>query len=273
MKKIELVVDEDALLRDYLKTKLSKKLYKRLRFFGKVYANNRIIENHQRVYKGDILSLIYEKKVKEEWIQYPYEPKILLETEHYLIVYKESDFLTIPTKAEPKSLFQSILYHYQAYHLDATVSFINRLDKETEGLVLVAKNAHVAYQLNANKGKIKRSYLALCNGHFASKKGIIHTFIDVKDKIRFVSTEGKEAITEYEVIEEYENGSLVRFNLYTGRTHQIRVHCQYLGHPIVGDKKYGFNEAGFLHLCSYSLEFYDEFQKKPIKIKIKPKWM
>lgn len=139
---------------------------------------------------------------------------------------------------------------------------VHRLDKNTSGLMIVAKNdkAHVSLAAQIKNKTCKRKYLALVNGHFKNDEGHIETFIerDKKDRKKMaVSTTGKLAITNYKVKERYDKFDLVEFSLQTGRTHQIRVHCKALGHTIVGDDVYGKGEKGLngqlLH--SYSLEF------------------
>jgi len=139
---------------------------------------------------------------------------------------------------------------------------VHRLDKNTSGLMIVAKNdkAHVSLASQIKDKTCKRKYLALVNGHFKNDEGHIETYIerDKKDRKKMaVSDKGKLAITNYKVKERYDKYDLVEFSLQTGRTHQIRVHCKALGHTIVGDDVYGKAEKGLegqlLH--SYCIEF------------------
>ncbi len=139
---------------------------------------------------------------------------------------------------------------------------IHRLDKDTSGLMLVAKNdfahRHLAEQIK-NK-TCKRCYLALLDGHLERRDGRVETFIerDKKNRLKMtVSHEGKLATTDYKVIKYYEKNTLVEFSLQTGRTHQIRVHSAFLKHPVVGDKVYGkpINLLKGQLLHSYKIEF------------------
>lgn len=139
---------------------------------------------------------------------------------------------------------------------------VHRLDKNTSGLMLVAKNdlAHVGLADQIKNKTCKRKYMALVNGHFKNDEGRIETYIerDKKDRKKMaVSDKGKIAITNYKVVARYSRHDLVEFSLQTGRTHQIRVHCKMLGHTIVGDDIYGKAEKGIdgqlLH--SYSITF------------------
>ena len=140
---------------------------------------------------------------------------------------------------------------------------VHRLDKDTSGLMIVAKNdvAHTKLaQALKDKQTFKRKYLALCEGHFKESEGRIESFIesDKKDRKKMTySSSGKWAVTNYKVIERYDTCDLVEFSLETGRTHQIRVHSKMKGHPIVGDMVYGKAVKGLKGqlLHSYKLEF------------------
>lgn len=271
-KSIELLVEYDSWLRDYLKEKLSNKLYKRLRNFGEIFVNGNKVQRYYYLKVADVIVITYESENKTQWPVYPVLPKVLYENENFMVVYKPAPLLTIPTMSEPISLYQSIEYYYSIHNIEANISFINRLDKDTQGLVIVAKNRLSAYYLNKDKEKIERRYLALCHGHFMQKKGEIKTYIAKDETKRFVSDKGKYAITEYEVKEEYESISLVTFHLLTGRTHQIRVHSSYMGHPIVGDKLYGLQEEGTMYLCSYYVKFVDPLNQNKYEFEIEPEW-
>lgn len=141
---------------------------------------------------------------------------------------------------------------------------VHRIDKNTCGLLLVAKNdfAHVELSKQIEKKTCKRKYLALIEGTLKEQEGRIETLIgrDKKDrkKMAVLKEGGKVAITEYKTVEYFKNFSLVEFSLKTGRTHQIRVHAKYLNHPIVGDGEYGGAEKFGLKgqfLCAYKIEF------------------
>ncbi len=132
----------------------------------------------------------------------------------------------------------------------------------------------MAYLFNSHKKDITRMYYAYCDGKFINKNGRIETFIAKNGNKRYVSDEGKLAITLYDVVKEYDYKSLVRFHLLTGRTHQIRVHSAYLGHPIIGDRTYGKNSDGnLMYLCSYYLAFKDYTSNEIKEFMITPEWM
>jgi len=139
---------------------------------------------------------------------------------------------------------------------------VHRLDKDTSGIMVVAKNdkAHVSLSTQIAERKVKKQYLAIVEGNMPELQGKIEAPIGRSKKDRkqmAVVSDGRYALTGYRVIESFSTNSLVLFDLHTGRTHQIRVHAKHVGHPIVGDPVYGykkqkFNLGGQL-LHSYSL--------------------
>ena len=152
---------------------------------------------------------------------------------------------------------------------------VHRLDKNTSGLMLVAKNdlAHVGLAEQIKNKTCKRKYMALVNGHLKNDEGRIETYIerDKKDRKKMaVSDKGKIAITNYKVVARYDKFDLVEFALQTGRTHQIRVHCKMLGHTIVGDDIYGKAEKGLVGqlLHSYSITFIHPRSQKEMTFEV-----
>ena len=145
---------------------------------------------------------------------------------------------------------------------------VHRIDKDTSGLLVVAKNdaAHLSLSAQIAEKTCAREYLALCEGIFKEDRGTVETQIGrhPTDRIRMAvlpAGKGRRAVTHFEVVKRYAKGfTLVRFRLETGRTHQIRVHCRYMGHPIVGDPVYGSKKQKFelkgqlLHAFRLSLD-------------------
>lgn len=127
---------------------------------------------------------------------------------------------------------------------------VHRIDKDTSGLLVVAKNdaAHVSLAAQIQNKTCKRTYIALLEGVVKEDGGKIETFIERSQKNRTmmaVSDKGRLAVTEFKVLKRYDGYTLCEFNLKTGRTHQIRVHSKYIGHPIVGDPVYGYKNQKF----------------------------
>lgn len=129
---------------------------------------------------------------------------------------------------------------------------VHRIDKDTSGLLVVAKNdaAHLGLSEQIANKTCKRTYLALLEGKLKDDKGTVTTYIgrDPRDRLKMAVVEpekGKIAVTDYTVLQRYDGYTLCRFDLHTGRTHQIRVHARYLGHPVVGDPVYGIKKQKF----------------------------
>lgn len=127
---------------------------------------------------------------------------------------------------------------------------VHRIDKNTSGLMVVAKNdrAHLSLSAQISDKTCRRIYVALLEGVVKQEEGTIETFLDRSDRDRTkmaVSTHGRRAITHYRVLQRYAHYTLCEFRLETGRTHQIRVHAKYIGHPVVGDPEYGYKNQKF----------------------------
>ncbi len=262
---IEIKVLNDDILGEYLKKELNRKFYRKVKRLGQVYINGYDASYYQKVYKDDIIKIEYLEDNIINWDIYDKALDIYYEDDNYLVCYKEDNLLTIPTKAEPISLYQQIL----AYLKDSNhVSFLNRLDKETSGLILVAKDTYSANLLNPVKDNITRKYLALVSGKLFGE-GIINKPIikDINSNKRLIDESGKEAITHYKSIKVLDDSTIVELLLETGRTHQIRVHLSSIGHPIVGDTLYGGKEDTRMFLESYYLSFKNPYTKDVVTIK------
>lgn len=154
---------------------------------------------------------------------------------------------------EGSTLVNALLYHLSNLSgINGVIrpGIVHRIDKNTSGLLVVAKNdkAHLAIAKQLEDKTCKRVYYALLEGNVKQDSGRIATFIgrNPKDRTKMaVLTSGREAITDYKVIERYDGYTLCEFSLKTGRTHQIRVHAKHIGHPVVGDKEYGFKNQKF----------------------------
>ena len=181
--KIEFIVENDNVrLSEELKSHLSKKLYKHIKGYKcNIYVNGIIYETYKIVNKGDKVLVDYIKPNDIKWDLYESKLNILYEDNHYLIVYKEPNLLTIPTKINPKSLYQEILYYLNSTNQELNVSILNRLDKETRGIVMVAKDTISASKMQPTHKKMERRYLALCHGIFDLKCGRIENKIRRSD--------------------------------------------------------------------------------------------
>ena len=154
------------------------------------------------------------------------------------------------------TLVNALLYRLQSLSsINGVVrpGIVHRIDKDTSGLLVVAKNdaAHLSLSDQIAKKTCRREYLALCEGVLKENGGTVDTFIGrhPTDRVKMAvlpEGKGRRAVTHYKVVKRYNKGyTLVHFTLETGRTHQIRVHCRHLGHPIVGDPVYGIKKQKF----------------------------
>ncbi len=179
------------------------------------------------------------------------------------IVYQDNDIAVINkpqglTVHAGNGVKSATLVNALLYHLDSLSGIngvirpgiVHRIDKDTSGLLVVAKNdkAHLSLSEQIKNKTCRRIYVALLEGVVSNDNGTIATLIgrDEKNRTKMaVKEKGRRAVTHYEVIKRYKNYTYCKFELETGRTHQIRVHSRYIGHPIVGDKVYGKKNQAF----------------------------
>lgn len=171
---------------------------------------------------------------------------IVFEDQHLIVVDKPAGLLSVPTpKGETHTLFDEVArYVNRGPRMIKQVTVVQRLDRDTSGLLVFAKNKVVGARLQAQltARKPEREYLALVAGHVDASRGTFRSFLRTTEELHEQSTddpaEGKEAITHYEVLERLRQATSVRVNLETGRRNQIRVHFAEAGHPVLGDTHY-----------------------------------
>ena len=186
-----------------------------------------------------------------ELIPWEFELDIIYEDDSLAVINKEKNILTHPTKYDREhTLVNALLYRYQNNLSDIQgldrLGIVHRLDKNTSGLIVIAKNnsSHIDLAKQIKEKTAKRKYLALALGNFNEKEGIIDKPLVhyLKNNVKMNisdDNQGLKAITHYKVIEEYKGASLVELELKTGRTHQIRAHLASINHPVFGDSLYG----------------------------------
>lgn len=199
---------------------------------------------------------------------------ILYEDKFIIVINKPSNLLTIATTKEKIRTLYSYVYDYlKKKNKNNKVFIVHRLDKDTSGIVIFAKDEKSKFFLQDNWDSFKRNYVAVVNGKVKNKKGVLKSYLNetkthltytVKDK------NGKLAITEYEKILENKNYTMLSLNLKTGRKNQIRVQLSDMGNPIVGDKKYGIKKDPIrrMALVANTLEFIHPKTKEKIVIDI-----
>ncbi|MBE6845523.1 MAG: RluA family pseudouridine synthase [Ruminococcus sp.] len=268
--------------------KLPKSLtYKYIRL-KRIKLNGKRCEISQMLCEGDIINLY----INDEFFENPSEksrktiktstalPDIVYEDENLLIVYKPIGMDVHHGAQKPDEtlidIIQAYLFSKKEYNPDEENSFspaiCNRIDRNTTGLVIAAKNAATLREINESirAHRIEKEYLCICSGSLPDKHSV-ETAYHRKGKHNSVEISGKPAndfkriITEYTVLEKKNGFMLVKVNLITGKTHQIRAHLSFLGAPLLGDGKYGNvkinkqNQIFTQQLCAYSLQFnFDE---------------
>ena len=236
---------------------------------GQVFVNGKSEKGKYLVKSGDVIEFeINEPKPLD--IKPVNIPLDIVYQDDFVALINKPQGLTVHAGngTDDNTLVNALLYSLDSLSgINGVIrpGIVHRIDKDTSGLLIVAKNdkAHISLASQIENKTCKRIYLALLHGKVANDCGVIDTFIDrsQKDRTAYAVSvnKGRHAVTDYRVLKRYEGYTLCEFSLRTGRTHQIRVHSKHLGNPVVGDKTYGpkkcpFNLAGQL-LHAYSLTF------------------
>ncbi|MCW9130661.1 RluA family pseudouridine synthase [Bacillus paramycoides] len=266
-------VAEEILVREFLKTKgISKAALTDIKFHGgAIEVNGEYASVRHKLQAGEELQVFFPVEERSEGMIAENIPLcIVYEDDAVLVMNKEAYMSTIPSREHPSgSVANALLYHYDKQHLASTVHIVTRLDRDTSGLMLIAKNRFVHHLLSKQhqqKG-VKRTYEAIVHGMILEEVGTIDAPIGRKaDSIieRTVCEDGQRAVTHFKVMESFSNKTRVALELETGRTHQIRVHMAHIGHPLLGDDLYGGQRDVMKRqaLHSTSLTFYHPILEK-----------
>lgn len=248
---------------------LSTGLMNKLKWSEKLYVNGVPRHADFPVEIGDMITADLDEPEPE----YPAEDgkfTILYEDDHILVVDKPAGMLIHPSRSRlTDTLANRVIGYYQRTNQKCAFHPITRLDRDTFGIVLLAKNAHVHGILNTfhTEGRIQKTYHALVFKGPEEDTGIIDAPIarrPLPSLLRYVNQEGKPSRTQFTVLERYGNATKLALRPVTGRTHQLRVHCAHMGYPILGDPQYGSAASQALSaelglfsqlLCAKSLSF------------------
>lgn len=255
---------------------MSAGLMNRLKWQDKLYVNGVPQHTDYPVVPGDVITVPLE----EPEPQYPAQEgslTILYEDEHILAVDKPAGMLIHPSRSQfTDTLANFVAGYYQKTGQAAAFHPVTRLDRDTFGVVLLGKNSHIHALLSQNP--LEKTYEALVYGAPPREEGVIDAPIarrPLPSLLRQVSPEGKPSLTRYKVLSRQEKTAVLALTPVTGRTHQLRVHCAYMGFPIVGDPQYGSPEsqafskemgAATQLLCAKTLRFSHPITKKPVEI-------
>lgn len=228
---------------EYSRSRLSKFIKE-----GQVLVNGKTISSSFKVKEGDI---VWFNDVQDEEIDVTAEKMdidIVYEDDYLAVINKKSGIVVHPAVGNySHTLVNGLMYHFNNISKEGTIrpGIVHRLDKDTSGLMVVAKNDLVHDKLSnmIKEKQVERKYLALVWGTIKHEKGTIDAPIgrDLNNRQKYTVTDinSKDSVTHFKVLERFKDVTLIECKLDTGRTHQIRVHMEYIGHPIVNDPVYG----------------------------------
>ena len=278
MKLNYIVFEKEISINQILKNKfnMSERYILKLKKNKCLFVNGKQAFINHQIKVGDILEIIdnVEEESKNIISNSSINLDILFEDEYLLIINKPPNIPVHPSVLHYEdSLSNGVKYYYEKIGLRKKIRPVNRLDKNTSGIVIFAKNEYIQECLSKQmkEGDFKKIYIAILEGIINDDFGTINIPIGRKENSiieRIVSEEGERAISHFKVLKRFDNMSKVEFALETGRTHQLRVHSKYIGHPIVGDTLYGHssNVINRQALHAYKVCFIHPITKKEIEI-------
>lgn len=250
--KYKVINNKYKTLRQVLKNEwdISSRLITKLKKNKSIFVNNNNVYVDYPLHLGDEIYLNIDfQEWSENIIPVDMKLDIIYEDEYYLIINKPANMPVHPSGSHyTDSLSNGIQHYFKQNNITTKIRPVNRIDKDTSGIVVFAKNEYIQEKLikQMQTKEFEKEYIAILEGSLTEKAGTIVAPIGRKENSiieRCVSPTGANAITHYELIKNFENYCVVQFKLETGRTHQIRIHCKHIGHPILGDSLYGnYNE-------------------------------
>ena len=242
-------IEKGTKIREYLKVELglSTRLIRSASLGKRIFVNDEVVKMNRVLNEGEIIKIDLIKDESQDIAPEKMDIDIVYEDEDILVINKKPFMVVHPTKSyQSGTLANGVINYFMESGQNCIVRLVSRLDMNTSGLIIIAKNqfSHGMLSKEMSENKVEKKYLALVHGIMKEKQGTIDLPIYKPEGIengirRVIDERGQRSITHYKVVEEYNESSLVECKLETGRTHQIRVHLSHLGHPIYGDTLYG----------------------------------
>lgn len=246
---------------------------------GSITVNNAVVKGNYKVAQGDVIRLIMPQPEFVEITPEQIPLDVYFEDQDVIVVNKKRGMVVHPAPGHSSGTLVNALMHHckdlSGINGELRPGIVHRIDKDTSGLIMAAKNdkAHASLAAQLKEHSVTRKYIALVHGNLSHDHGTVDAPIgrDTHDRKMYTVTErnSKHAVTHFQVIERFGDYTLLELKLETGRTHQIRVHMKFIGHPLVGDPLYGRSKGlkmdgqalhaavlGFVHP---SIEQYMEF--------------
>ncbi|TBL71429.1 RluA family pseudouridine synthase [Paenibacillus thalictri] len=255
--------EEGFVLRTILQKRLhvSRKLLSRIKLTEQGITVNGVRKYIDvKVMAGDLVEIRMEQEQSDDIMPQDLPLDIIFEDDHLLIVNKPAGMIVHPTHGHyVGTIANAVVFHWQRMEGRFRFRPIHRLDQETSGVLAIAKNPYVHQQVSEQMqaGAVDKEYAALVYGVIEQDAGTVNEPIDrdpLQPHIRIVTPDGYPSVTHYRVLRRFPGATLAGLRLETGRTHQIRVHMQHLGHPLVGDKMYKGEAAEAGELAGLTME-------------------
>ena len=269
--------DENLTLKEVLLDKLnfSVRSLSKMKRYKTVKVNNQYIKPSEKINKGDLI----EVKIEEDMADFKSQNldlPILYDDFDIIMVNKPPFMVVHPTKSHyENTVANGVTHHIMKNNEKVKVRFVNRLDMNTSGLVIVAKNPYAQFVLSSDmkEDKVEKMYIAIVKGVVKEDFGTINEPIyrPTDDSVkRIVHEDGQPSVTHFEVVERLKDATVLKLKLETGRTHQIRVHLNHIGHGIIGDELFGYVDESLINrqaLHAFSLKFKQPRTREDLEFK------